>query len=263
MGRAGLALAEVVVDEEVADIKIEKINRLHDEICASLKVGLEKAIRIGGLLMEKKAELAHGQWLPWIKQHMVFSQPTAFNYMNVCKNKDKLLTVNNLKEAYRLLAPPKQEKEKSQSTTSREPEEARAGDQAGGSSREPEAGHSENPSQDTEGPGSITGEADKEPEGFTESGDQPVQANSDSTERETPKEALLNTLHEVKDNVDCIIGYIHTFEDVHGNVDRTIFKKFTDKEKEDVRELVRDYNKLREIMGIIRKSTGRGWLNNK
>jgi hypothetical protein len=38
---------------------------------------LEKAIRIGELLVTQKAECGHGNWLPWIKANLDFSEQTT------------------------------------------------------------------------------------------------------------------------------------------------------------------------------------------
>lgn len=88
--------------------KVQEIVTLHNEIAGHLKMSLEKAIRIGELLIEQKTSLKHGEWLPWIEANLPFSRQTADNYRRCYENKDKLLSVGNLIEAYKLLAPPKQ-----------------------------------------------------------------------------------------------------------------------------------------------------------
>lgn len=86
---------------------VSKIKMLHLEVLNYLRLSLEKAIQIGELLTEQKSRLKHGEWLPWINENLSFSQPSVFNYMNLYKNRDKLLNVNNLSEAYKLLKGPK------------------------------------------------------------------------------------------------------------------------------------------------------------
>jgi len=83
------------------------IIKLHQELVVSARSSLEKAIKIGRLLTEQKASINHGAWLPWIKESLPFSQPTAFNYMKCYEYREQLVHVNNLSEAYKLLAPPK------------------------------------------------------------------------------------------------------------------------------------------------------------
>lgn len=86
-----------------------KIVELHKEILNSLKMSLEKGIEIGHLLREQKDNLEHGKWLPWIKDNLPFSDQTARNYIRLYDRKDelKIKTVLNLKDAYKLLNPPK------------------------------------------------------------------------------------------------------------------------------------------------------------
>jgi hypothetical protein len=85
------------------------ITKLHQELVVSARSSLKKAIEIGRLLTEQKAGMNHGTWLPWIKESLPFSQPTAFNYMKCYEYREQLVHVNNLSAAYKLLAPPKTE----------------------------------------------------------------------------------------------------------------------------------------------------------
>jgi len=88
--------------------RVAEITSLHKQIIASLRRSMQDAIRIGELLTEIKAELKHGEWLPWIKQSLPFSQQTANRYMRIYENREKLLNVSNLTEAYKFLAEPEQ-----------------------------------------------------------------------------------------------------------------------------------------------------------
>jgi hypothetical protein len=54
-------------------------------------------ITIGNLLIEAKAQLEHGQWLPWLAANFGGSASSAENYMNVAKLAAKFPTVGNLK----------------------------------------------------------------------------------------------------------------------------------------------------------------------
>jgi len=85
-----------------------EINRLHDKLTGLARTSLEKAIEIGDLLTRQKAELKHGQWLPWCAENLEFSKNTVSRYMGVYLNREKLPTVGNLEltEAYRLLSQP-------------------------------------------------------------------------------------------------------------------------------------------------------------
>jgi len=43
-----------------------RINAAHDQAAGALRSGLEHARRAGELLIEAKARVPHGQWLPWL-----------------------------------------------------------------------------------------------------------------------------------------------------------------------------------------------------
>ncbi len=85
-----------------------EIIALHGEILTAARTSLHKAIRIGELLVEQKARLDHGRWLPWIKEHLPFSPDTAGRYMVVFKHRDQIPQAAEfrLTDAYRLLAAP-------------------------------------------------------------------------------------------------------------------------------------------------------------
>jgi hypothetical protein len=72
---------------------------------------LDDAIRIGELLVGKKAALGHGQWLPWVEANAQFSEATAQRYMNCWRRREELKSriVRDLNDAYRLFAAPEPE----------------------------------------------------------------------------------------------------------------------------------------------------------
>ncbi len=96
---------------ELQESRIKKITALHTEIGGYLKTTLSKAIEIGGLLSEQKAEMDHGQWLPWIKENLPFSERTARDYIQFHERREELKTasVADMSEARRLLTKPKTE----------------------------------------------------------------------------------------------------------------------------------------------------------
>jgi Protein of unknown function (DUF3102) len=53
-------------------------------------------IEIGKELLLAKAQMEHGQWLPWLKKNFGWSNSTAQNYMNVARAFGKFPTVGNL-----------------------------------------------------------------------------------------------------------------------------------------------------------------------
>ena len=85
--------------------RAKEIARLHSEIECSLRLSLGKAIRIGQLLTEQKAELAHGEWDDWVRDHLSFSIATSRNYRRLYRERGQLksLNVSGLSDAYRKL----------------------------------------------------------------------------------------------------------------------------------------------------------------
>ncbi len=88
-----------------------EIHKLHGEIGGYIKIGLEKGVRIGEILVGVKGKLPHGEFLPWIKNNALFKERSARNYMNLYKNRDvlKSASVADLNSAYKLLSHYKKE----------------------------------------------------------------------------------------------------------------------------------------------------------
>lgn len=64
---------------------VVEINGLHREVFGSVKMTLDKAIRIGELLTQCKADIPHGEWLQWMRINLDFSDRTAQVYIRVYK----------------------------------------------------------------------------------------------------------------------------------------------------------------------------------
>ncbi len=81
---------------------VQEIHSLNSELngLAVKSVGL--AARIGEILVHVKGAVKHGEWLPWLEEFAPFSRQSADNYIWIFENRDKLLNVGNLSEAYRL-----------------------------------------------------------------------------------------------------------------------------------------------------------------
>jgi hypothetical protein len=67
---------------------------------------VEHAIRAGELLIEAKAQVEHGEWLPWLKQNFPGSGRTARNYMRLAENRQRVADLPTVREAVALLAEP-------------------------------------------------------------------------------------------------------------------------------------------------------------
>jgi len=70
---------------------------LEEEFAATLKNDLPNVIRRGELLIEIKAALGRGKWLPWLAEKFSLSASTAQNYMNAARFAEKYPTVRDLK----------------------------------------------------------------------------------------------------------------------------------------------------------------------
>ena len=79
-----LAASNSLVDL-AARIKVE-----HVAAAEKLSEALRHAMAAGDLLIEAKALVEHGQWLPWLKDHVDISERTAQLYMRVAKNRAEI-----------------------------------------------------------------------------------------------------------------------------------------------------------------------------
>lgn len=83
-----------------------EIRSAHAGVQAAAQVAAEHAIAAGNGLIEAKALLKHGEWLPWLKEHVGFSERTAQMYMKIVRLGFKSATVADigLKAAARTLS---------------------------------------------------------------------------------------------------------------------------------------------------------------
>jgi hypothetical protein len=71
--------------ELAARIKVE-----HGATATALKSGVEHAMAAGDLLLEAKALVKHGHWLPWLVEHCSISERTAQLYMRTAKHRSTI-----------------------------------------------------------------------------------------------------------------------------------------------------------------------------
>jgi DNA modification methylase len=69
----------------LADLAV-RINAEHSEVVRALRLGLSHAIAAGNALLEAKALLKHGQWLPWLNDNCLISERTASLYMRLARH---------------------------------------------------------------------------------------------------------------------------------------------------------------------------------
>ena len=63
------------------------VNSKHREVQRLGRTAKEIAAEIGGELIRVKAELKHGEFMPWVKSESSFAYPTASEYMRIAKFK--------------------------------------------------------------------------------------------------------------------------------------------------------------------------------
>ena len=59
----------------------------HDAVRGLLKDTVVRAMAAGDLLIEAKRQLEHGQWLPWLRDHVKISEREAQRYMRLARNR--------------------------------------------------------------------------------------------------------------------------------------------------------------------------------
>jgi hypothetical protein len=93
-----------------------EINAEHAAALSAVRSGLEHARRAGALLIEAKAALEHGAWLPWLAEQCPrILERTAQGYMRLAREWPRLEAAGNtqrvadlpLREALLILAEPK------------------------------------------------------------------------------------------------------------------------------------------------------------
>ena len=99
-------------------ILAHRINAEHAQAEAALRDGLRHAVEAGRLLLEARAAVAHGEWLPWLESNFDGSARTARAYMLVATRLPRLEKQNgnavanlSFRHALRLTAAPKATKE--------------------------------------------------------------------------------------------------------------------------------------------------------
>jgi hypothetical protein len=63
----------------------QAIDREHQAAISAARRAVEHAIACGQLLLQAKAEVGHGGWLPWLQSNCKFGQRTAQGYMRLAR----------------------------------------------------------------------------------------------------------------------------------------------------------------------------------
>lgn len=89
-----------------------KINEAHQLAIQHAGSALRHAYTAGELLKESKAALPHGKWLPWLREHIQFSERTAQAYMRLASRMPKEMRNGaadlSVRKALAYVATPKQ-----------------------------------------------------------------------------------------------------------------------------------------------------------
>src|SRR5258706_3006884 len=83
------AATDIAMSNSLADLAA-RIRAEHEATDAALKSSVEHAMAAGHLLVEAKAQLKHGQWLPWLTEHCAMSERTAQLYIRIAKNREAI-----------------------------------------------------------------------------------------------------------------------------------------------------------------------------
>jgi Protein of unknown function (DUF3102) len=110
--------AETSTPAPTLDDLARVIKAEHQAVARANREVLTRAMRAGDLLIRAKEKMAHGEWLPWLKDHCEVSERAAQLYMQLAKGRARLeeksaiiadLTLN---EAARLLTVEPEDKPK-------------------------------------------------------------------------------------------------------------------------------------------------------
>lgn len=88
-------------------ILASKINELHERAQGYAKSAVQCAIDCGQRLIEAKAMLSHGEFLPWLEANCEVGERQARRYMKVAANRTRVSDFSSLREALAALDPPK------------------------------------------------------------------------------------------------------------------------------------------------------------
>ena len=90
-------------------VSIEEIAVEHRLAQTAFGEAVRHAIRAGELLTAAKAQLGHGEWIPWLEGNFDFSRQTASAYMRLAANRERIEmeSAPSISAALKQLSPPK------------------------------------------------------------------------------------------------------------------------------------------------------------
>jgi hypothetical protein len=90
----------VVVHQITRDDTVTAINAEHQAAQRGAADAVQHAVRCGQLLIEKKAGLKHGEFMPWIETHCQVPRSTATVYMKAARQIAKGLAISSLSRLF-------------------------------------------------------------------------------------------------------------------------------------------------------------------
>src|SRR5262249_27837708 len=78
------AIMKVAASNSLADLGA-RINEAHRLAIGHAGKAIEQAIACGQLLLEAKAKVPHGKWLPWLRDNVTFGERSAQGYMRIAQ----------------------------------------------------------------------------------------------------------------------------------------------------------------------------------
>jgi len=81
----------LIVSNSLADLAV-RIRQEHDAVAGALKTSLAHAMMAGDLLLQAKAQVPHGQWLPWLCDRCQVSERMAQRYIRLARNRGLIET---------------------------------------------------------------------------------------------------------------------------------------------------------------------------
>jgi len=100
-----------ILDPRDADRLATEINEAHTLAMQHAGAAVAQGIKVGQLLLEAKVAVPHGQWLPWLRASVTFSERTAQSYMRIAHKSPPEIRNGaadlSLRAATRLIAGPR------------------------------------------------------------------------------------------------------------------------------------------------------------
>lgn len=81
--------------------RTQEIKNELTELNTTLKMTVQKAIRVGQLLSEQKEFVGHGNFVKWIENNLDIDDNTVYRYIKLYSYADKIPILGNLQDAYK------------------------------------------------------------------------------------------------------------------------------------------------------------------